>query len=234
MSVQTILKELKPLGRESYKRVIMNHGVREPCLGVKIEDLKRIQKRVGTDYSLALGLYDTGVYDAMYLAGLVADDPKMTERDLDDWAAKAHGPIAKATVPWVAAGSPHGMKLALKWIRSRKPSIAAAGWGTLASLVSVKGDDELDLVELKRLLLEIPSAIHGAPNEVRTEMNGFLIAAGCFVPALTSLAVQLGEKIGPVTVDVGNTACKVPYAPDAIDKVKRRGAIGRKRKTAKC
>jgi hypothetical protein len=69
---------------------------------------------------------------------------------------------------------------------------------------------------------------------VRTEMNGFLIAAGCFVPALTSLAVQLGEKIGPVTVDVGNTACKVPYAPDAIDKVKRRGAIGRKRKTAKC
>jgi DNA alkylation repair enzyme len=234
MNAQTILAELKPLGRESYKRVIMNHGVREPCLGVKIEHLKRIQKRVGTDYRLALGLYDTGVYDAMYLAGLIADDAKMTEGDLDDWAARSYGPISKATVPWVAAGSPHGMKLALKWIRSSKESVAAAGWGTLSSLVSVKDDDELDLSELKTLLRGIPGAIHEAPNDVRSEMNGFLIAAGCFVPALTSLSIQLGERIGPVFVDVGNTACKVPFAPDAIDKVKRRGAIGRKRKTAKC
>jgi hypothetical protein len=234
MNAQAILRELKPLGRESYKKVIMNHGVREPCLGVKIEDLKRIQKRVGTDYRLALGLYDTGVYDAMYLAGLIADDAKMTERDLDDWAAKAYGPLSTATVPWVAAGSPHGMKLAVKWIRSGKESVAAAGWGTLSSLVSVKGDDELDLAELMGLLRGIPAAIHGAPNEVRSGMNGFLIAAGCFVPSLTSLAIQLGKQIGPVYMDVGNTACKVPFAPDAIDKVKRRGAIGRKRKTAKC
>jgi hypothetical protein len=234
VNAETILREIKPLGRESYKKVLLDHGVREPCLGVKIEELKRIQKRVGTDYRLALELYDTGVYDAMYLAGLVADDAKMTERDLEHWAAKAYGPISTATVPWVAAESPHGMKLATKWIRSEKESVAAAGWGTLSSLVAVKGDDELDLAELKRLLKGIPAAIHGAPNEVRSEMNGFLIAAGCFVPELTSLAIQLGEQIGPVSVDVGNTSCKVPFAPDAIDKAKRRGAIGRKRKSAKC
>jgi hypothetical protein len=234
MNAEAILRELKPLGREGYKKVILKHGVREPCLGVKVEDLKRVRKRVGTDYRLALELYDTGVYDAMYLAGLVADDAKMTERDLEHWAAKAYGPISTATVPWVTAGSPHGMKLALKWIRSEKECVAAAGWGTLSSLVSVKGDDELDVAELKRLLKGIPSAIHESPNEVRSGMNGFLIAAGCFVPALTSLAVQLGEQIGPVSVDVGDTACNVPFAPDAIDKVKRRGAIGRKRASAKC
>ena len=234
MSAQGILKELKPLGRESYKKVILNHGVREPCLGVKIEDLKRIQKRVGTDYRLALALYDTGVYDAMYLAGLITDDAEMTERDLERWVKEAYGPISTATVPWVAAGSPHGMKLALEWIGSQKESIAAAGWGTLSSLVSVKDDEELDVAALKKLLLRIPATIHEAPNGVRSEMNGFLIAVGCHVPALTDLAVRLGEKIGPVYVDVGNTACKVPYAPDSIDKAKRRGAIGRKRKTAKC
>jgi hypothetical protein len=35
-------------------------------------------------------------------------------------------------------------------------------------------------------------------------------------------------------VDMGGTACKVPYAPEYIQKVQKRGAIGKKRKTAKC
>ena len=47
-------------------------------------------------------------------------------------------------------------------------------------------------------------------------------------------ALQAGEKIGPVTVDVGNTACQVPFAPDYIRKAEKRGAVGKKRKTAKC
>jgi hypothetical protein len=54
------------------------------------------------------------------------------------------------------------------------------------------------------------------------------------VSALTDLAVQTATKIGPVAVDMGGTACKVPYAPNYIQKVKDRGAIGQKRKTVKC
>lgn len=65
-------------------------------------------------------------------------------------------------------------------------------------------------------------------------MNGFVIAVGSYVPALTNFVMQIGEKIGPVTVDMGNTACEVPFAPDYIRKVEKRGAIGKKRKTAKC
>jgi len=63
----------------------MNHGAQEPCLGVKIEDMKKIQKRVKVDYQLALDLYDTGIADAMYLAGLIADDARMSKKDLQRW-----------------------------------------------------------------------------------------------------------------------------------------------------
>ena len=76
--------------------------------------------------------------------------------------------------------------------------------------------------------------IHEAPDAVRYLMNGFVVAAGCFVRSLTNLAIQIGEKIGPVKVDMANTACQVPFAPDYIRKVEKRGAIGKKRKTAKC
>jgi hypothetical protein len=65
-------------------------------------------------------------------------------------------------------------------------------------------------------------------------MNGFVIAVGSYVKALTELALETAEKIGQVSVDMGGTACKVPPAADYIDKVQQRGAIGKKRKTAKC
>jgi 3-methyladenine DNA glycosylase AlkD len=235
MNAKEIIGELKPLGNESTKRVLANHGIREPFFGVKIGDLKKIQQRIKKDYQLALDLYDTENYDAMYLAGLIADDAKMTKANLRRWIAKAYcGPLAGSTVAWVASGSPHGHELALEWIDSKEELVAEAGWATLSSRVSIKPDAELDLAELKRLLRRVEATIHKAPNAVRYCMNGFVIAVGTYVLPLTDFALQIAEKIGAVTVDMGNTACQVPSAPDAILKIKKRGAIGKKRKSAKC
>ena len=237
MTAKEILAELKPLGSDSYKKVMLKHGVKEPFFGVKISDLQKIRKRIKKDYQLALDLYDTGNYDAMYLAGLIADDARMTKKDLQRWIALAnttHAPLASSTVPWVAAGSPHGWDLALEWIDSKKALTASAGWATLASLVSVKADSELDLPQLKKLLERVRREIHQAPDAVRYQMNTFLIAVGSYVQSLTATALQIAEKIGPVTADMGDTSCEVPSAPDYIRKVQARGAIGKKRKMAKC
>ena len=122
MTADEIVEELKPSGSESIKKILLNHGMQEPLFGVKIDDLKKIQKRIKKDYQLALDLYDTGIYDAMYLAGLIADDAKMTKKDLQRWVEQ--GALARrsatTTVPWVAAESQHGRELALEWIDSKK------------------------------------------------------------------------------------------------------------------
>src|SRR6266850_55845 len=89
MTAQDIVAELKTLGTAQTKKTWMNHGAQEPCFGVKIGDMKKIQKRVKMDYQLALDLYDTGIADAMYLAGLIADDAKMTKKDLQKWIENA-------------------------------------------------------------------------------------------------------------------------------------------------
>jgi hypothetical protein len=236
MTAKEILEEMKPQGRESYKRVLINnHGVKEPCFGVAIGELKKFQKRIKQDYRLALDLYDTGNYDAMYLAGLIADDARMTKQDLQRWADKAYaGCLSGTTVPSVAAGGPHGRAMALKWIESPKPLVASAGWATWSSLVSVKPDAELDLPELKRLLQRVQKEIHPAPDAVRYHMNNFVIAVGCFVAPLTELALEVATRIGPVSADLGNNSCQIPFAPDYIRKVQQRGSIGKKRKSAKC
>lgn len=231
----TILAELEKLGSESYRKVMRNHGARDPLFGVKISELQKIRKRVGTDYQLALELFDTGNYDAMYLAGLVADDARMTQKDLQRWVGKAYcSGIAEVTVAWVAAESAHGWKLSLDWIDSGKEQVAAAGWATLSSLVALLPDEQLDVEQLRKLLKRVRTSIHDQPNRVRSAMNSFVIALGSYVPSLTADALAAARDIGSVSVDVGNTACKVPDAAGYIGKVKARGVLGRKRKTVKC
>jgi 3-methyladenine DNA glycosylase AlkD len=235
MDAKSILKELRSLGRESTRRVLLNHGAKEPCYGVRIADLKPIQRRIKKDYELALALYDSGVYDAMYLAGLVADDARMTKGDLQRWVRKAQGGcLAGTTVASVAAESAHGWELALRWIDSPKEHVAEAGWSTLSMLVALKPDDQLDPEQLRQLMGRVKREIGCAPNAARYAMNQFLISVGCYVESLTALAIETGETLGLVEVDMGDTACKVPFAPDYIRKVKQRGTIGRKRKTVKC
>ena len=89
MTVQEIMDDLKSHGSESIKKILLKHGVKEPFFGVKVEYLKPIQKKVKMDYQLAKDLYATGNADAMYLAGLIADDVKMTKADLQTWVKQA-------------------------------------------------------------------------------------------------------------------------------------------------
>ncbi len=229
------VSELKRLGAASYKKVLLSHGIKEPVFGVKIEALKKIQKRVKKDHQLSLDLYETGIYDAQYLAGLMADESRMTKKDLRHWLAAGNCPaLCGSVVAWVSAESTHGLDLALDWIKSKKENTAQTGWNTLSNLVSIKDDACLDLAELTRLLRRVEQTIHQQPNHVRYAMNGFIIALGIGVGGLTELAVETGERVGLVSVDMGNTACKVPYAPEHIQKARKRGVVGKKRTTARC
>ena len=45
MTTREVLKELESYSSESIKKVFLKHGAREPFYGVKVEDLKKIQKK---------------------------------------------------------------------------------------------------------------------------------------------------------------------------------------------
>jgi 3-methyladenine DNA glycosylase AlkD len=235
MTVENIMAELKAKGNEGIKKILLKHGVKEPFFGVKVEYLKVIQKKIKKDYQLAKDLYATGNADAMYLAGLIADESKMTKKDLSAWVKKAlSNNISEYTVPWIAAESKFGHELALEWIEAREEHISAAGWSTLISLVTIKPDAELDMAVLKKLLSRVEKTIHTVNDRVRSKMNGFIIAVGSFVIPLTEDALAVSKKIGVVTVNTNGTACKVPDAAAYIKKVKDKGVLGKKKKMARC
>lgn len=235
MTKEEVLKELQFYGDEQTKATLIKHGAREPFFGVKVQDLKKILKKTKKNHQLSLDLFATGNSDAMYLAGLMADEKQITREQLEEWAEQAYWSyLSEYTVPWVAAETPFGFELGLKWIESEKENVASAGWGTLAYYAAVREDDELDTEVYIKLLDRVKTEIHGAQNRVRYVMNGFVIAIGTYVEALTDKSKEVAKEIGKVSVDVGGTACKVPLASDYIDKVINKGRVGKKRKTARC
>jgi len=235
MTVNQIMTELQSMGNDSIKTLLMKHGIKEPLYGVKIEHLKTIENKIKKDYELAKGLYDTGNADAMYLAGLIADDAQMTAADLQTWVRQARSQnISEYTVPWVAAGSPHGYELALQWIDSPEEHIAAAGWATLRDIVALRPDAVLDIAALKSLLARVVKTIAAVDDRVRMMMNAFIISIGSYVAPLSAEATAAAKKIGTVIVDMHGRACKVPDAEAYIEKAKSKGTLDKKKKMVKC
>jgi len=217
------------MGSEQTKKTYRNHGAREPFFGVKAGDLKKIVKIVKKNYDLSLELYKTGNSDAMYLAGLIADPDKMTKEILQNWVEGAYWYyLSEFIVPDVTAASKYGIELAQEWIESDEETIAAAEWATLSRIISPKNKLELEDSKVKELLERVEKNLQSSQNRVKYAMNGFLIAAGSYLPELTDKSISIAGKIGKVNVDMGGTSCKVPDASSYIQKT-----IARLKKTNK-
>ena len=236
-SVDAVLSTLKKKGKANTRVTYARHGMPEQrTFGASTADVKAIAKTIKGDQALALELYETGMMEAMYLAGMVADGSQMTRKQLEEWCEGAIGlrMIAEYTVPWVTVESPHARDLAMQWIESKDQHVACAGWCTYAGLLSVKPDEALDIAEIEKLLGRVVKEIGRAQNRVRYTMNNFVICAGSYVKPLLKQAKASAKQIGDVSVDMGDASCKVPLAAAYIAKVEASGRVGEKRKTIRC
>jgi 3-methyladenine DNA glycosylase AlkD len=115
MKLSAVMAFLGEHGDERTKTTLMKHGAREPIFGVKVADLKKVVKQIKKDHLLSLELYKTGNSDAMYLAGLIADEKQITAELLEEWVDGAYWYyISEFTVPGVAADTLFGRELALR------------------------------------------------------------------------------------------------------------------------
>lgn len=234
-TVSAVISALKKKGSAQTRKIYGRHGAPEDMFGVKVADMKVIAKKIKGNQTMALELYDSGNADAQYLAGMVANGAEMTKKQLNDWAKNGTWyMVSEYSVPGVAAENDDGAALAMKWIKAKKENVASSGWATYAAVLSTRDDDELDIKEIKSLLKQVEKSIQKAAPRVRYAMNGFVISVGSYVKPLLKEAKATAKKIGKVEVDMGETSCKVPFAPDYIAKIEKLGRVGKKRKTAKC
>ena len=234
MQLDEALGLLRAKAAPNIRAIFQRHGAPDNVLGVKVGDLKVVLKEAGKDDALARALWDSGVGDARYLAGLMIDPKKMDAALIQRWADEADWTmLSESTVPWVAAESPHGLALARRWVDDPRPAVAAAGWATWSCLVSMLPDAGLPLDELRALLDRVATGVHHAPNRVRYCQNSFVISVGVYVAPLRDAALAVADQIGPVHVDMGETACDVPLARPYVEKSLARGEPKTK-KTVRC
>ena len=133
-TLAAVMAELKKKGSEQTRKTYERHdpGTKN-MFGVKVADLKVIVKKIKGQQALACELFATGNYDAMYLAGLVANGKEMTARQLDEWVEGASRMriIAEYSVPFVTVENPDARKIALRWMKSKQRADCSGGLGHL-------------------------------------------------------------------------------------------------------
>ncbi len=223
------------LGTERTKKVYMQQGAREPLLGVATGAMKPLVKQIKKNQPLAEALYATGNYDAMYLAGMIADPKAMTEADFDRWMQSAYFyMISDFIVAVTLAETDFAQAVSDRWIASGKELYLSAGYSCYCWLLGNRKDAEFDREKLNTMLETVEKTIHSSPDRAKYAMNNFVLTVGISYMPLHEKAVSVANAIGTVEVFRGKTQLSVPVAADEIRKAADKGRLGFKRKYVRC
>ncbi len=215
-SAETILSELENLGTEQARKTYKRHGVGDKVYGVSYSDLGKFQKKLKTNHTIALDLWNSGIHDAQILALMIADPQKADSKQLDQWVQTLTNYVMTDAFSAYVAKTPAAKEKADAWIRSDKEWVSSAGWNVIAHLAM--DDTTLPDSYFEDLLKTVERDLPTAPNRTRHEMNNALIAIGARNPILQADAVDRAKRIGKVKVDHGLTNCKTPDAVSYIQK----------------
>ncbi len=216
LTLDEAMAALQAAGSEQTRKTYARHGAPEPMFGVSFATLKTLLKRIKVDHELALALWATGNYDARNLAVKIADPARFSPAELDAWAAEPTARMSSSYVAMLAVEGPHAHEQVERWLAAEDEGRRCAGWHLVGELAT--HDLELPDSWFAQRLAEIERDLHGAPNELRRVMNGALISIGCRDAAHHDAALATAARLGPVSIDHGDTACKTFDAGETIEK----------------
>jgi len=235
MDLETVMQELKALGKERLRKMYIANGAREPLFGVATGEMKPIFKRTKLNQSLAEQLYATGNYDAMYFAGILAEPDVMTEKDYDRWMDSAYFyMLSDYVVAVTLSEAVIAQDVADKWIASGEELRMSAGWSCYCWLLGSRPDSEFVESKLTKMIEQVEHTIRDAPERTKYAMNNFIYTVATSYLPLHNKAVDTAKAVGPVEVNKDKGKSKFINAFDNIQKAEARGQLGFKRKHVRC
>ncbi len=235
MNVLTILQELEALGTERTKKMYLSQGAHEPVFGVATGAMKPIVKKTGKNQKLAEELYATGNYDAMYLAGMIAEPKVMTEADFDRWMEGAYfHMVSDFIVSVTLAETDIAQAVSDKWIASGEELYVSAGYSCYCWLLGNRKDEEFNKDKLEQMLATVETTIAQQPDRAKNAMNSFVYTVGISYLPLHEQAVVVANAIGEQKMSQGKSKSQIPVASDYIQRAVDKGQLGFKRTNVRC
>lgn len=235
MNLSEVMVELEALGSERTKKYYMSQGAKEPVFGVATGALKPIAKKLKNNQQMAEELYSTGNYDAMYLAGMIANPKSMTPEDFERWMDQAYfHMISDFIVAVTLAETDFAMEVADKFIASGEELVMSAGFSCYEWLRGVRKDSEFDKSKILFMLKEVEDKIHTMPTRTRYAMNNFVVAVGVSFSPLHEEALSTAEHMGEVIISRDKRSDIILNAHESIKKEVDKGRLGFKRRNVRC
>jgi 3-methyladenine DNA glycosylase AlkD len=235
MELEEIMDQLASLTNERTKKYYVSNGALEPVFGCTISSMKPLFKQLKFNQRLADQLYDTGNYDAMYLAGMIAEPKKMTKQDFDRWIDKAYFyMISDFIVAVTLAEADIGPEVADVWIDSEKELTVSAGWKAYEWMLGTRKNESFDQQRLKELIEMIPLRFDSRPPRAQSAMIDFLQAVAISYPPLHEDAVKIAKVLKTKEIVFGETKSRTVDPLTHITSEVNKGRLGFKRKHVRC
>lgn len=232
--VDSVVASLKRLGTKRTRDGMARYAIpSDNAFGVTVGEIRQLGKRLGHNHELALGLWQTGFYEARMLAAFVDDPESVTPAQMDRWCKDFDNWAICDTVCFhLFDKTPHAFRKVAHWADRRKEFEKRAAFALLASLGvhDKKTSDD----EFARCLPLIERASTDERNFVKKGVSWALRVVGRRSPDLNEAAVKLCGKLtkseNAAARWIGRDALKELTSKAVFKGVKERNRADQKRR----
>lgn len=186
---------LRSVARPGVRDGMAGYGINPAvALGVRIPELRRLAREIGTDHSLALRLWRTGVHEARILAGMIDDPARVSERQMESWVRGFDSwDVCDQVCANLFDRTPHAWRKAVAWTARDEEFVKRAGFVLMACL-AVHARSASDSA-FRRLLPVIEERAIDDRNYVRKGASWALRQIGKRNEALRAAAVRVARRL---------------------------------------
>jgi 3-methyladenine DNA glycosylase AlkD len=195
MKTQQIVRELRSMANPKNVEGMARFGIRSKnTLGISIYVLRPMAKRIGKDHTIAVELWSTEIHEARLLAGFIDDPKKVTEKQMEAWAADFDSwDIVDQVCSSLFDKTPFAYAKAVEWSSRKEEFVKRAGFVLMAAL-SVHDREAPDRA-FTRFFPIIKREATDDRNFVKKAVNWALRQIGKRDIALNKAAVKLAKEI---------------------------------------
>ena len=194
MRYEEVIKKLKKKANRKNVEGMARFGIASTnTLGVSIYDLRPMAKEIGKNHRLALRLWKSGIHEARILASYIDEPAKVTEGQMEDWAADFDSWDVCDQVCELFGKTPYAYKKIVDWSKRKEEFVKRAAFALIAEMAW--HDKEANDNQFKRLFPHIIRESTDERNFVKKAVNWALRNIGKRRPGLKKEAINAAKEI---------------------------------------
>jgi 3-methyladenine DNA glycosylase AlkD len=195
MTSEEIILQLEALGNPEAVAGMARFGIKaDHTLGISMEELRRLAKRVGRNHALAGELWASGIHEARILACLVDEPRLVTEEQMERWVGDFDSwDVCDQCCANLFDRTEIAFGKAAEWSGRSEEFVKRAGFALMAALAwhdKAAADEKFEA-----LLPLIKSGAVDDRNFVKKAVNWALRQIGKRNPRLNALAIETAKEI---------------------------------------